>query len=129
MEKLLIFFSMAAIDSIKMETNRWLPANLFPLLTHCISAAGRPHNSEKFSWHQIKGYMRKGGSFPGRRMVGKRNISYFQKWFHENTSIFITTAVQMKSENAICYDMRAGNLVYRDIPEVALYVDADGKKG
>jgi hypothetical protein len=55
--------------------------------------------------------MRKGGSFPGRRMVGKRNISYFQKWFHEITSISITAAVQMKSENAICYDMRTGNLV------------------
>ncbi len=65
MEKLLIFFSMAAIDSIKMETNRWLPANLFPLLTHCITAPGGTYDGSKFSSGYGKRYMRKGSSFPG----------------------------------------------------------------
>ena len=49
-----------------------------------FAAAGRTYNSEKFSRHQFKGYMGKGSDFPGRHMVGKGDISYFQKWFHRN---------------------------------------------
>ena len=37
MENKLIFLSMAAIDEKRAKENRWLPDNLFPLVTHRIA--------------------------------------------------------------------------------------------
>lgn len=40
MENKPIFLSMAAIDGKRAEENRWLPEELFPLVTHRIAAPG-----------------------------------------------------------------------------------------
>lgn len=50
MENRLIFLSMAAIDENRARENRWLPDQLFPLVTHRIAASGRSHDSGEFSW-------------------------------------------------------------------------------
>ena len=54
-----------------------------------FSASGRSYNGQKFTGHQIKGYMRKGSGLPGKTMVRKADILYFQKRIHIETSIFL----------------------------------------
>ena len=47
MENKLIFLSMAAIDEKRAKENRWLPDNLFPLVTHRIPASRRSDNGRE----------------------------------------------------------------------------------
>lgn len=54
MENRLIFLSMAAIDENRAKENRWLPDQLFPLVTHRIAAAGGTDYGDKFAFSQGK---------------------------------------------------------------------------
>ena len=54
MENRLIFLSMAAIDENRARENRWLPDQLFPLVTHRIPTSGRSDNGGKFSGGKLK---------------------------------------------------------------------------
>lgn len=49
MENKLIFLSMAAIDEKRAKENQWLPDNLFPLVTHRISAPRRADHGRELS--------------------------------------------------------------------------------
>lgn len=49
MENRHIFLSMAAIDENRARENRWLPDQLFPLVTHRIAAAGWTDHSRELS--------------------------------------------------------------------------------
>lgn len=62
MENRLIFLSMAAIDEKRAEENQWLPDDLFPLVTHRITAAGSSNYGNKFSLFHSKIYTIKGTS-------------------------------------------------------------------
>ena len=50
MENKLIFLSMAAIDENRARENRWLPDDLFPLVTHRIAASGRADDGRELSF-------------------------------------------------------------------------------
>lgn len=45
---------MAAIDLKKAEKYQWLPAGMFPLLTHRIAAARRPNDRHELALIQGK---------------------------------------------------------------------------
>lgn len=54
-----------------------------------FASPGGPYNCQELLGHQIKGYMRKGSGLPGKTMVRKADILYFQKRIHIETSIFL----------------------------------------
>ena len=55
MENKPIFLSMAAIDGKRAEENRWLPEELFPLVTHRIAAPGGTDYRGEFPGREGKG--------------------------------------------------------------------------
>ena len=88
MENRLIFLFMAAIDEKRAKENRWLPDDLFPLVTHCIATAGRPDNGSKFAGGESKRDAGQSRSFAFGRMVGIIYIFQFEYGSHRFTPIW-----------------------------------------
>lgn len=82
MENRLIFLSMAAIDENRARENRWLPDQLFPLVTHRIAAAGRTDDGGESAGSKRKGNIPQCRCLSFRCMVGVIYIFQFKNWFH-----------------------------------------------
>lgn len=78
---------MAAIDEKRAEENRWLPDDLFPLVTHRIAASRRSYYRGELAGGKRKRNIGQGFCFPVQCMIGITDIIQFEDWVHKVTSV------------------------------------------
>lgn len=69
-------------------TNRWLPADLFPFLTHPIAAAAGPYQCHKFSFPYPKGYILQSPGLPVQTVIGVTDIFQFNHILHDEVTSY-----------------------------------------
>lgn len=77
-----IFLSMAVIDLKKAEKYQWLPAGMFPLLTHRIAAPRRPDDRHELPLVQGERDVSERRRLPVQSVISIMNILKFQYLLH-----------------------------------------------